>query len=223
MAQVQTFEQGFLHDGIGARTCDDLQSVKGGFVGQLATELFQAFSQRGGIGGHALGNAFQPNGAVINRIHASHHRGQHLGCANVGGGFFAANVLLARLQSQAVGWIAVDIHTHAHQTAWHGAFVVISASQISCMRATRAHGHAQALGGAHHNVGAHFAGRCEQGQGQQVSCHNECGLSGMRCCNGVFQIVRHARGGWVLRHHSKVIVLSHEFGGIAHQHLQAQR
>ena len=45
----------------------------------------------------------------------------------------------------------------------------------------------------------------------------------MGLCNDVFQIVRHARGGRVLRHHCKVVVLLHELGVKTHQNFQTQR
>ena len=60
---------------MGAFTGVNLQSVKGRFVCQFATELFQAFSQDGGEAGHALGNALQTFRAVIDRVHAGDHRG----------------------------------------------------------------------------------------------------------------------------------------------------
>ncbi len=40
--------------------------------------------------------------------------------------------------------------------------------------------------------------------------------------NNIFQVVNHASGGGVLSHHSKVVVLLHQFGCKAHQNLQAQ-
>ncbi len=60
----------------------------------------------------------------------------------------------------------MDIDTDAHQAAGHGAFEVIAASQVGCVRTAGAHGHAKALGGTYHNVGPQFTGRCEQGEGQ---------------------------------------------------------
>ena len=107
----------------------------------------------------------------------------------------------------------MHVYTDAHQTAGHRALVFIAAGQVSGVRATGAHGHTEALRGAHHNVGVHFAGWREQCQCQQIGGHNESCLSSMGLCNDVFQIVRHARGGRVLRHHCKVVVLLHELGG----------
>ena len=129
---------------------------------------------------------------MIDRVHAGYHRGQNLRRADVGGGFFAANVLLAGLQSQTIGRVAMGVHTDTHQTAWHRALVVIAAGQVSGVWAAGAHGHTEALRGAHHNVGVHFTGWREQCQCQQIGGHNEGCLSSVSFCNDIFQIVRHA-------------------------------
>ena len=44
----------------------------------------------------------------------------------------------------------------------------------------------------------------------------------MGLCNDVFQIVNHAGGRRVLGHNRKVVVLLHQLGCEAHQHLQAE-
>ena len=128
------------------------------FMQQRATELFQTARQHRGVSGHAFSNATQTFRAVVHRIHAGHHSWQHLCGANIRSGFFAANVLLAGLQSQSVSCVAMRIHTHTHQAAGHGAFVVILACQISSMRATCTHGHAKALRVTHGYVSTQFAG-----------------------------------------------------------------
>ena len=160
---------------------------------------------------------------MIHSVHAGYNRRQDLRGANVGGGFFTANVLLAGLQCQTVRGVAVHVHTHAHQAARHGAFEIVTARQVSRVRAAGTHGHAKSLGSAHHNVGVQFAGGCDQGEGQQIGGHDEGGLRGMGLCNGVFQIVNHAGGGRVLRDHCKVIMLLHEGWRKSHQHIQTQR
>ena len=130
-------------------------------------------------------------------------------------------MLFARLQSQAISGVAMHVHTHAHQAAGHGAFEVVAAGQVSCMGATGTHGHAKALGGAHHNVSVQLTGWRDQREGQQIGCNNEGGLRGVGLRNHVFQIVNHAGGGGVLRHYCKVVVLFHQLWDKAHQHGQA--
>ena len=49
----------------------------------------------------AFGNAFYSNWPVIHRVHARHHRKQHLRGTDIRRRLFAANMLLARLQREA--------------------------------------------------------------------------------------------------------------------------
>ena len=141
-----------------------------------ATHLLQALGQDGAIAAHALGDALQALGPVVDRIHAGHHRRQHLGGANIGGGFLAPNVLLTGLQGQPVSGLAVNIDADPDQATGHGALVFVFARQIRGVRAARAHGHAKALRGADHDVSTHLAWGFEQGQGEQIGTHNQCCL-----------------------------------------------
>jgi len=131
-------------------------------------ELRQAGFQDGGQARRALGDAFEPLRAVVDRVHAGDHRRQHLGGADVAGGLFAADVLLARLQREAIGRVAVRVDADADQPAGHGALVVVAAGHVGRVRAAGAHRHAQALRAADHDVGAHLARGLEQGERQQV-------------------------------------------------------
>ena len=49
---------------------------------------------------------------MVNSVHRGHYRQQNLGGANVRGRFFAANVLLPRLEGHSVGCFAFGIHTY---------------------------------------------------------------------------------------------------------------
>ena len=66
-------------------------------------ELAQARRQHGGAAMHRAGDVGQPLRAVIDRIHRGDHRQQHLRGADVGGRLFAADMLLAGLQREAIG------------------------------------------------------------------------------------------------------------------------
>ena len=135
-------------------------------------QLLQALGQDGGVARHALRDALQALRPVVHRVHARHHGRQHLRGADVGGGLLAPDVLLARLQREPVGGVAVRVDADAHQAARHGALEFVAAGQVG-VRAAGAHGHAEALGGAHHDVGAEFAGRHQQRQRQQVGGDDE--------------------------------------------------
>ncbi len=164
----------------------------------------QALGQHGGVGGHALGDALQALRAVVHRIHAGHHSGQHLRGADVGGGLFAPDVLFARLQRQPIGRVAVHVHAHADQSARQRALEFVAAGQVGRVRAARAHGHAKALGAADHDVGAHFTRWFEQRQGQQVGGHNEGGRLGVAVPGVSAQVFHHAGAAGVLRQSREV-------------------
>jgi hypothetical protein len=159
-AHIGAGVQRALHHGAGGVTTPQVhgQGVEGGGVQRREAQLLQACRQDGGEARHALGDALEPFGAVVHGVHAGDDGGQHLRGADVGGGLLAADVLLARLQRQAVGRLAMHVHAHAHQAAGHGALEVVAAGHVGGVRAARAHGHAKALRGADHDVGAHFAG-----------------------------------------------------------------
>ena len=62
-----------------------------------------------GVARDALRDALQAGRPVIDRVHARDHRQQHLRGADVRGRLVAADVLLARLQRQAVGRLAAAV------------------------------------------------------------------------------------------------------------------
>jgi hypothetical protein len=66
------------------------------------------------------------------------------------------------------------------------------------VRAARAHGHAKALGGADHDVGAHLARGHQQRERQQVGGHDEGGLLAVHGLHVGAQVGDAAAGGRVL-------------------------
>ena len=180
-------------------------------VCNLVAELLQAAYEYGGVGGHALCDALQALRAMVDRIHARNHGRQHLGCTDVGGGFFAPDVLLTRLQRQAVGRVAVHIDAHADQAAaGQGALELVAAGQVSRMRSAVAHGHAETLCAAQHDVGIPFAGRREQGKCQQVGGHAQGRTIDMCLPCQRAQVVDAAGSRRVLRQDAEVVALGHE-------------
>ena len=65
----------------------------------------------------ALGDRGEPVGAVVDRVHAGHHGEQHLRGADVAGRLLPADVLLAGLQREPVGRVAVGVDRDADQPA----------------------------------------------------------------------------------------------------------
>jgi hypothetical protein len=83
--------------------------------------------------------------AVIDRIHGGHDRQQHLCGADIGSRLLAPDVLLARLQREAIGGLALGVHRHAHQAPGHAALQLVPRGHVARMRAAETHGHAEAL------------------------------------------------------------------------------
>ena len=63
------------------------------------------------------------------------------------------------------------VHRHAHQPSRQLALEAVPDRDVGGVRAAVSHRHAEALGGAHGDVGAEFARRHQHGEGQQVRGH----------------------------------------------------
>ena len=111
------------------------------------------------------GEAF---GAVPDGVESGHVGEQRLRGADVRRRLFAADVLFAGLQRHAVGGIAVHVDRDADDAAGDLADELFAGGEEGGVRAAVAHGHAEALGISEDHVGAHFAGRGEQRQAEQI-------------------------------------------------------
>ena len=105
---------------------------------------------------------------MVDRIHAGHNGEQDLRGADVRGGLLAADVLLAGLQGEPVGRLALGIDRDADQAARHRTLVGIAAGHEGCMRAAETERHAEALAVADDDVRTPGTGRADQGQREQV-------------------------------------------------------
>ncbi len=114
------------------------------------------------------GDLPQPVRAVPHRVHPGHDREQHLGGADVGRRLLAADVLLAGLQGQAQRRAAGGVLAHPDQAPGQQALQAVAHGHVAGVGAAVAHGHAEALHGADHDVGALLAGRGEQGERERV-------------------------------------------------------
>src|SRR4051812_10177422 len=116
-------------------------------------------------------NLFQPLRPVITGIHRSDVGEQCLRCADVAGGFLAADVLLAGLQREAQGRFAARIFGDSHNAAGHVALESIPRGEERGMWAAIAKRHTKALRAANGNVRAKFTGRLNQRESEQL-CRN---------------------------------------------------
>src|SRR6056297_1599229 len=67
-------------------------------------------------------------------------------------------MLLAGLQAEAIGTVAVTVHAHPHDPPRQSALIGILGGHIGRMRAAITHRHAEPLRRAHGDVGAHGPG-----------------------------------------------------------------
>ena len=117
---------------------------------------------------HLAGDPAQPLGAVVRGVHRGHHREEHLRGADIRRRLIAANVLLARLQREAVSDVPVGVVRHTHETAGQLAGVLFTARHEAGVRAAEAHRHTEALCGTEAHICAQISGRGEYGRSQEV-------------------------------------------------------
>src|SRR6218665_55380 len=87
----------------------------------------------------------QPDGAVIDGVHRSQYGQKHLRRTNIGSGFFATNVLFARLQSHAKSGLALRIDGESDNAAGHISFKFFAGGKKSRVRAAVSYRHSEAL------------------------------------------------------------------------------
>jgi hypothetical protein len=98
--------------------------------------------------------------------------------ADVRRGLLAPDVLLARLQREAIRASAICIDGNADEPSGHRALEAVAGGEISGVRTPIAHRHAEALRRAHDDVGAPFAGRHEQREREHVGGDDYVGAGG---------------------------------------------
>ncbi len=138
---------------------------------------------------------------MINRVHAGHDGEEDLGGADVGGGFFAADVLFAGLEGEAVGGVAVGVFGDADDAAGEFSGEFGFAGHEGGVGAAAAHGDAEALGAADGDVGTAagpFAGGFDEGEGEEVGGGDDLGVVFVGGVGEVAVIDDAAVGGGIL-------------------------
>ena len=148
----------------------DVQGIEPDRVQHLEAGFLQFESQGGGESVGALGDFAEAFRSVVHTVRGGHHGKQNLRRADVGGRFFTADVLLAGLQRHAVGWFSLGVDRHADDAARKAAFEAVFGGEESRMRTSEAHRNAEALRGAHHDIGTHLTWRFQHDAGQQIRC-----------------------------------------------------
>ena len=112
-------------------------------------------------------------------------------------------MLLARLERQPVGGMAVGVHRHADQAAGQLPAQVIADRQVRGVRAAVEQRHAEPLGGAERDVGAEFARRLQQGERQDVGGHRHLGAGRVRGLDDRGQVAHLTARARVLQQHAE--------------------
>ena len=154
-----------------AASCPEIDAdrVEEIFVSDLEAELAQADrASRHVRSMNAFGDRAQAVRSVINRIHRGDDGEKHLRRADVARRFVAADVLLARLQREAISRPSGGIVRNADQSSRHVAFVLIARRKIGGVRSAEAERNAETLRAADGDIGAEFARRLQQGERENI-------------------------------------------------------
>jgi hypothetical protein len=176
----------------------------------VEAQAAQAPREQDGQAMDAPGDGPQPLGPVVDRVHAGHHREQDLRGADVARGLVAPDVLLARLQREAIGRPALGVVGHSDQPARDRALVLVLRGEVRGVGPAVAQGNPEALGRAHRDVGPELAGGAQQGQGEDVGRHHEKGARLVDLLGEGGVVPDAAVGGGVLDEHAEEVLL----GGI---------
>ena len=209
------------HDALLANAHFHGDRVKEGGRSDLCPRLGQRPGQTHRVEMHPLGDCPQAHRPVEHRIERGHHRQQRLRRADVGGGLFTADMLLARLQGQPVGAAAPRINRHADDPARHRAFELIAAGHEGRMRAAIAHRHAKTLRRAHGDIRPHRARLFQKAERQQIGRHHRHRLGRMQSRNLIGEIDHIAIGAGILENRAKDL-LGHQRCGRTHLDLDPQ-
>ena len=118
-------------------------------------------AQTGGEGGGqpagSFGDGAQALGAVVHGVHRGDHGQQDLGRADVAGGLLPADVLLAGLEGEPVGRVAVGVDRHADQPSGQRPLEPVAHRHEPGVGAAVPERDPEALGRSHDHVGAGLA------------------------------------------------------------------
>ncbi len=177
----------------------DRDRVEEGVGGDAGARDLERLGEAAGEEVDAFGDGAQPLGPVEDGVEGGHDGEKRLRGADVGGRLLAADMLFAGLEREAVGLVPARVDGDADDAAGHGALVIITAGHEGSVRAAITHGHAEPLGRADGDVGAHRAGFLEHGQGQKVRRDDGDGLGRVERGDGGGEVADMAVGAGVLQ------------------------
>ena len=131
-------------------------------------------------------------------------------------------MLLAGLQAQPIGAVAMAVHTDPYQTTRHSTRILLARGHIGRVRAAVTHWYAKALRAAHGNIRPHRARFLQQRQSQRISRHNTNRLGSMQRLHLWGEVAQVAIGAGILENCAKHLVRVQRIRRI-HDHLDPQR
>ena len=144
-------------DLVGATRHDDRERVEERRRLDVEATVDEGAAQRGREAADALRDGHEARGTVPHGIHARHDGEEHLRGADVGRRLLAADVLLTRLEGEAVGLVTLGVDGHADEAAGDLALETAVHGHVAGVRAAEAHRDAEPLGAADGDVGAPLA------------------------------------------------------------------
>ena len=198
------------------------EGVEDGLGVHLGTEFHETFGEEGGEEFYAARDFLETLGAMVDGIHRCHDGEENLGGADVGRGFIAADVLLARAEGEAHGRVAGVVLGNADETAGHLAFESVFGGEEAGVRSAEAEGDAEALGGADGDIGAEFAGGAEEGEREEIGGDDGERTRGVGGGEEFLEVVNGARGIRILDEHAEAVGGGREGAVVADEHVDAE-
>ena len=144
----------------------DLQRVEELAVLLNVTVGLQHLAQIDGLAMDGFGYLTQTFRTMILGIECHHHGRESLSSTDVTGSFLALDMLLTRLESQAIGGTLVQVFAQADDSSGQFALELVTRSHISSRRTAKAHRQTETLGCTANDVGID---RFQQAESHQVS------------------------------------------------------
>jgi len=116
-------------------------------------------------------------------------------------------VLLASADGQSVALVALVIYADADDTSRHLSLEVVLGGEVSSVRAAIAHWQAESLGGTEGDIGTHFPGGLDEGEGHQVGGDSHIGAGGLDLVDELGVVVDAAEVVGVLQKHTADVLV----------------
>ncbi len=170
----------------------------------------------------AFGDLAQAGGAVIYGVHRGHVGEERLGRADVAGGLFATDVLLARAEREAEAGAAARVLGDADEASGHLAFEGVACGHEGGVRSAVAERDAEALGAADGDIGSEFTGRAQEREREQVRGDDDERAGGVGAFGEGLVIAHGSVGGGILNQSAEDGRAEREFGGLAHDDFESE-